>query len=236
MFTARIAAENAVLFIDEVSATTEITYQSDRPVAIWYRHNLYVWIRLVLDRTGIRPHLDRSGAFRSPEMLPGDILEYRLYQDMQHNPSYGARNKAGLLVPYDSVTLLGLKRHPLNVRRPSYSFGEWRGAGWHCRAGMPGLNSHLAIEAAREAPVAGASGPLAFKAPDFSLLSLNRPVHQLDLKPLLPATDYHLVLRYSDNAGNWWCERGSFATPSRPLRTATLVDATRPRLAIPSNM
>jgi hypothetical protein len=234
MFTARIAAENAVLFIDEVSATTEITYRSDRPVAIWYRHNLYVWIRLVLDRTGIRPQLDRCGAFRSPEMLPGDILEYRLYQDMQHNPSDGARNKAGQLVPYDSVTLLGLRRRPFTARRPSYTFGEWSGAGWRCRVGMPGLISHLAIEAAREAPVTGPSGALGFKAPDFSLLSLNRPIHQLDLKPLLPATDYHVVLRYSDSAGNWWCENGSFATPSRPVRTATLSGASRLR-ALPSN-
>lgn len=240
MFTARIAAENAVLFLDPESTaadrTTEIAYRSERPVAIWYRHNLYVWIRLVLDRTGQQPRFNRSGAFRSPEMLPGDILEYRIYEDMQHNPSYGALDAVGISVPYDSVTLMGLRRRPSRVCSPRFSRIEPRRIGCRYLVGTPGVVTHLSVEAAREAPVASPLGDPRFRCPDLSFLSLHRQTHRLDLQPLLPATNYHVVLRYSDSLGNWWCEQGSFATPRRPLRTATLVDATRPRRAIPSNM
>lgn len=237
MFTARITAENAVLFVDAESGhSTKVAYQSDRPVAIWYRHNLYVWIRLVLDRTGRLPRAAKSGSFRSPDLLPGDIVEYRIYEDMQHNPSYGPVNAAGISVPYDAVTLMGLRRRPCRMRPPSYSRHEQRRIGCRFLVGTPGVVSHVSVEAAREAPVEGPLGAPYFRAPDLSLLSLHRQTHRLDLQPLLPTTDYHVVLRYSDRDGNWWCEKSSFATPRRPLRAATLVDATRPRLAIPSNM
>ena len=237
MIAARMFAEETTLYLaPDTAQSTEIAYAAERPVAIWYRHNFYVWIRLVLDRTGApkRPNGIRQGSFRSAALRPGDVLEYRLYLDPAHNPARGEMNAAGKLVPHDGITLMGLKAAPTAGRWPRHATSTLRVGSSRHRIGSPGRTSHVLVEVAREKPLALPSSALAFATPEISLLSLNRQSHQLDLGALAPGADYHLIARHSDAQGNWFCDQDTLATPRRPVKTATFAGA-RWLSAVPSN-
>lgn len=240
MFTASIGTAETSLFIGGTSSrSAEISYAADRPVAIWYRHNFYVWIRLMLDRTGLPC---RAGSFRSPAMLAGDVLEYRLYLDPAHNPArHPARNPTGgsakaqgEILPHDSITLLGLKPEPTRHPWPRHASLARLPGGYRRRLGSPGRMTHVLLEAARQEPGIDAQGAPAFATPELSHLSLNRQHHQIDLGGLIPGADYHLTLRHSNAAGEWFTERDTLKIPARPVKTATFAGARR-LSAVPSN-
>lgn len=232
MIAARMFAEETTLFMaPDAARSTEIAFAAERPVAIWYRHNFYVWIRLVLDRNGLPC---RQGTFRSVALHPGDVLEYRLYLDPAHNPARGEMNAQGRLVLHDGITLMGLRAEPAARRWARHAATMPRGRFHRHCLGSPGRTTHVLIEAAREKPLALPSGALAFATPEVSLLSLNRQSHQLDLGALAPGADYHLVARHSDTSGAWFCDQDHLVTPRRPVKTAT-VAGTRWLSAVPSN-
>lgn len=242
MFTARIGTAETSLFIkEEAGRTAELLYESDRPVAIWYRHNFYVWIRLVLDRAGNAPGFACRGSFRSTELLPGDILEYRIYQDMQHNPSRGDCNARGAVVPSDGVVLMGLKSSPRRGTWLHYSRIEPFGTGCRFHIGTPGITSHVLIEFSRDEPCLGSDGILRFAAPERVASGFHRQFHQFDFKPLAPGGDYHVLIRCSDTLGNWWHEHQHFTMPEWPIlrpeirRIPAMVAGARRNIAMPSN-
>jgi hypothetical protein len=230
MFTASIGTAETSLFIGgAASRSAEISYAADRPVAIWYRHNFYVWIRLVLDRTGLPC---RAGSFRSPALQAGDVLEYRLYLDPAHNP--GATTAKAPVMPHDAITLLGLRPEPTRHPWPRHAGLEMLGTNCCRRLGSPGRMTHVLLEAARQEPRRDAQGALTFAAPEFSCLSLNRQRHRIDLGGLIPGADYNLIIRHSNAAGEWFTERDTLTIPARPVKTATFA-GTRRLSAVPSN-
>ncbi|WP_374369977.1 hypothetical protein [Dongia sp.] len=242
MFTARIGTAQTSLFIEEQPGqSAELFYESDRPVAIWYRHNFYVWIRLVLDRAGSMPGLACRGAFRSSALLPGDILEYRIYEDMQHNPSQGDSNARGVVVPYDGLVLMGLRRRPRHGPWLHYSRAEALGTGCRFRLGTPATVSHVLIEISRDEPRPGSDGALRFTTPERAVFGFHRQFYQFDFKSLAPGSDYHVLIRCSDTAGNWWQEHQRFTMPEWPVlrpelqRRPAMVAGSRRHIAIPSN-
>lgn len=237
LLTGRLCAAETTLHIAPGKVlATEIAFAADRPAAIWYRHNFYVWIRLVLDRNafaGCGRDL-YHGQFRSAALRPGDVLEYRLYLDPAHNPACGERNFRGETVPYESLTLMGLKRDAAS-RSWTRNTSQPGGSAESCRRIFsPGRVTHVLMEAARHAPQADARGRFAFAAPELSLLSLNRQKHLLDLATLVPGAEYNLTLRHSNAAGDWFCERDTLMVPARPVRTATFAGQ-RWMSAVPSN-
>jgi hypothetical protein len=242
MFTARIGTAQTSLFIDEAAGrAVDLFYESDRPVAIWYRHNFYVWIRLVLGRAGGGHHLACRGSFRSTAMLPGDVLEYRVYQDMQHNPSHGDGNARGDVIPYDGVILMGLKSRPRRGRWRHYSSAEANGTGCRFRIGTPAIASHVLVEISRDEPCMGSDGAWSFANPERAAFGFHRQFYQFDFKPLAPGGEYHVLIRCSDAAGNWWSERQGFTMPEWPVlrpelrRIPAMIAGARRRIAIPSN-
>lgn len=196
------------------TATTNVRYKMDKDAkpAMWSRMNMGPWQKLRFTFT--------ESWFQSGHVGPGDVLEYRLYDDATM-PGYVPDTVANELQPRSGailahVEIFGLLKFP--IKTDWVRGGEKKPGGtYYLRQIATGSNVtiNVRIEVSREKPVPDANEYVRFDKPDISMLALGKNQYELIMTPLRPGTDYYCLIRYSDVQGNWWLEEEKFTTLQR---------------------
>ncbi len=245
-FTATITAHRNDFFFaaaNSSQARTQIKYDGgDEKVAIWYRVNFYRWYRYAMEKY-IEAKQDPSLAFRgqldSEYLKAGDVVEYRIFTDLQHNPNNGDVTASGTPVTYNEAILMGFLEKPIETRWQHEYKGMPGGTYYHASVRTPGIATLMLIQISEQEPAFGEFGTLKFPeaiAPDQVSWArgFNADGYEFDVMPrqpgepaypradnadqrysLKPGHLYYCLIRYSNASGDWWYEVEKFTTRQR---------------------
>lgn len=241
IFAATITAHQTDFFFAGANASkrrTQLKYEGgEEKVAIWYRVNFYRWYRYAVEKF-IEAKQDPSLAYRgqldSEYLEAGDVVEYRIFTDLQHDPNNGNLSASGTPVIYNEAILMGFLEKPIKTRWYHEYKGAPGGTYYHASVYTPGVATHMLIQISDQEPVAGDFGTLKF--PDVAAWErgFNAQGYEFDVVPripgepaypretgadqrfsLKPGHNYYCLIRYSNASGDWWYEVEKFTTRQR---------------------
>jgi len=215
-----ITATPGVLFIDagagQMAGTSRIDYDSLDPVVIWHRFNLGTWTRLNLFKLVGTKNADHKGRFQTDPLTPGDLRQYRMYQDAAIDPNLVSDAQ----FTYRQVDIQAFVLQPDArdwIRDGNTQVG---GTFYFRQIATPPRLTTIRAEVSPFPPFTDKYGQLQFKAPEQVLQSFLTTNHVFELKPLLPGTPYYATFRMSDSKGNWYYVFEKFITLQRKVTVA----------------
>jgi len=197
-------------------------------VAIWWRMNTQLWQKLDFRKVGIEDHPVNKGSFLSWNVYPGDVLQYRMYNDTV-NPDYvpdtvvnetATRIHGGIPVWHTEIFgLFKLWRNAPDKLKAAYRPEKYVGGTYYgLKYNSPGINTNILFEVSQQEPIYGLPNLLRFTDPDrFSTVTVGAQQYDLQLMPMEPGTNYNTLIRYSDDQGNWLIEEGKFTSLRRQV-------------------
>ena len=235
------AAETVLLFATASGASdntqrTRITFDMELAgkqvggdlveVAIWWRRNTEAWHKLDFPKVGINAHPVNKGAFWSWNVAPGDVLQYRMYNDTVQ-PGYVPDTVANETQPHSGAMvwhteifgLLNMSRNTPDKLKNSYKAEKRIGGTYYgLRYQSKGINTNILFEISQQEPIYGLPNYLRFTDPQrLSWLGLGAQQYDFNLMPLQPGTTYNVLIRYSDESGNWFMEQEKITTLRRQV-------------------
>ncbi|MEJ7649049.1 MAG: hypothetical protein WKF57_08460 [Nakamurella sp.] len=214
-----ITVSPAVLYLDVgggvTSDTAEVKYSSLNKIVMWERLNLGVWTKLNLFLLVGTADADMQGSFPTPVMRPGDLLEYRSY-------FYSNVDPRGRTTPRDMFTgaqvqaLVSVPEEQPWITDQTTDVG---GTFYRRIIATPPLFTAIHAEIGTGTPSRGTFGELILPNVVATADSQMKPLHTLELLPLLAGQRYVCTLRINDSAGNWFTLVEDLTTL---LRTVTI--------------